>query len=357
MNHADIQNHMADYLEGDLPLSKRALLDAHLDECEACARELSEMRTVIALLRRLPDPEPPSDLADNVMRRIRAGEGQQTWLDRLRAAADFMISPPVLAPVSVAMLALGILLATGQIRVMVPFGGGSALERGIVLVTPGSTSEGAPQRLAGSSKPAHPRSIGASAAEEPGDRSRSRQSAGPATRFVLLPQPHTFLRAGSSENDAVELDALAELLQARQPVLRPPLARPLQTVQVSSNRQQRGADRGIGHLGLSQRVGSAAVSADSGLPSSDEWLILVQRNPVAFADKLAGLTLAEQELWVDHLARRAVEQGSLDEVISALRRSTSQRAHLLADDFVAVGSRAVAEAGTVSREDSSGRPD
>ena len=44
MNHSDIQNRMADYLEGDLSLSKRALFDAHLDACTECARELSEMR-------------------------------------------------------------------------------------------------------------------------------------------------------------------------------------------------------------------------------------------------------------------------------------------------------------------------
>ncbi len=65
MNHAESHSHMADYLEGDLDLTKRALLDAHLDSCEPCSREFAEMRGTITLLRGLPDPEPPPFLAEN----------------------------------------------------------------------------------------------------------------------------------------------------------------------------------------------------------------------------------------------------------------------------------------------------
>ena len=34
MNHSDIQARMADYLDGELNLDKRALFDGHLDHCE-----------------------------------------------------------------------------------------------------------------------------------------------------------------------------------------------------------------------------------------------------------------------------------------------------------------------------------
>ena len=60
MNHSDIQSRMANYLEGELALGDRALFDGHLDSCESCSGELSEMRATINLLRRLPTPEPPA---------------------------------------------------------------------------------------------------------------------------------------------------------------------------------------------------------------------------------------------------------------------------------------------------------
>ena len=40
MNHAVVTEHLADYLEGDLALDLRALVDAHLDGCPECALEV-----------------------------------------------------------------------------------------------------------------------------------------------------------------------------------------------------------------------------------------------------------------------------------------------------------------------------
>ncbi len=59
MNHAEVRNKMPDYLEGDLDLMQRALLDAHLDGCSDCSQDFAQMRGTIGLLRDLPDPEPP----------------------------------------------------------------------------------------------------------------------------------------------------------------------------------------------------------------------------------------------------------------------------------------------------------
>jgi anti-sigma factor RsiW len=49
VKHSDVQDHMADYLEGDLPLERRALFDAHLDDCEACLSEIREVQRTITL--------------------------------------------------------------------------------------------------------------------------------------------------------------------------------------------------------------------------------------------------------------------------------------------------------------------
>ncbi|MBY0399783.1 zf-HC2 domain-containing protein, partial [Myxococcota bacterium] len=68
MNHAVLTEYLADYLEGDLALDKRALVDAHLDTCASCAQEVREMQQTIRLLRALPQPEVPPMIAANVMR-------------------------------------------------------------------------------------------------------------------------------------------------------------------------------------------------------------------------------------------------------------------------------------------------
>jgi anti-sigma factor RsiW len=120
VTHADIQRCMADYLEGDLSLGKRALFDAHLDACVDCSGELSEMRGTIALLRRLPTSEPPANLADNVMRRLAEGEGQPGWLDRMeRWFADLssaVASPRFALPLTAVAAGLAVVLVTGDGR-------------------------------------------------------------------------------------------------------------------------------------------------------------------------------------------------------------------------------------------------
>ena len=80
MNCARVRSHLGDHLEGDLVLRMRTRVDEHLGRCASCARELSELRSTVGLLRSLPAPRPPAELATEVMRRIGAGEGrtQQT---------------------------------------------------------------------------------------------------------------------------------------------------------------------------------------------------------------------------------------------------------------------------------------
>jgi len=74
VNCARVRSHLGDHLEGDLDLRIRTKVDEHLGRCASCAREIRELRSTVGLLRSLPAPRPPADLADEVMRRIRAGE-------------------------------------------------------------------------------------------------------------------------------------------------------------------------------------------------------------------------------------------------------------------------------------------
>jgi len=76
VNCARVRSHLGDHLEGDLDLRIRARVDEHLGRCASCTNELSELRSTVALLRSLSAPQPPAELASEVMRRIGAGEGR-----------------------------------------------------------------------------------------------------------------------------------------------------------------------------------------------------------------------------------------------------------------------------------------
>lgn len=368
MNHADMRTHMAGYLEGDLPIAERALFDAHLDGCEICALEIAEMRATISLLRSLPEPEVPADLTNQVLRRIRAGEGRQTWLDHARAAVEFLTAPRILAPVSATMLAAGVLMATGQLPRFMPSDPSHAgTEVSIVLQNPtpqptSSSLSSAPQRLlVGTESASAERRIGASAADEfsaeqfAGGSSivqrRSSVVAGRSPGHAVDSHPE---RMGPSGGVALEIAPFVAFLEPT-PV---PLARSPQAMQVSSQPragspepvvQRRPQSEMLGAMRRPRRAHGDSASSES-MPSSGEWIAHALRNPAHFAETLANRTLAESELWVDNLARHAVAQGELDAVIQAFRGSSSAQARLLAEEFEAAGRRARAE----ERGDSSG---
>ncbi|NNL67400.1 MAG: hypothetical protein HKP30_14220, partial [Myxococcales bacterium] len=100
MNHADVKKKLADYLEGDLCLEERAVVDAHLDACAPCASEVEELEQTIRLLRGLPEPETPPMIAANVMRRIRAGETRPSFFERMRQGVFAVLEPSFVLPAS-----------------------------------------------------------------------------------------------------------------------------------------------------------------------------------------------------------------------------------------------------------------
>lgn len=109
MKHADVHAELGDYLEGDLTLDRRALVDAHLDACPECAGRLRQLRATVDALRSLGDEEPSPGFAEGVMARIAAGEGRPSPFVRMM----LRIPPPLrgrLAPPLVALASAAIVL-------------------------------------------------------------------------------------------------------------------------------------------------------------------------------------------------------------------------------------------------------
>ena len=106
MNCARVRFHLGDHLEGDLDLRLRTQVDEHLGHCASCAREISELRSTVALLRSLPTPQPPAKLANEVMRRISAGEGR---MQQTPTVIRRLFDPRVAAALAAGLAGLAIL--------------------------------------------------------------------------------------------------------------------------------------------------------------------------------------------------------------------------------------------------------
>ena len=321
MKHSDIRNLMADYLEGDLDLDKRALFDAHIDECAECASEINEMRATISLLHMLPQPRVPAGMSQEVMRRIESGETQSIWTEKLKAVFGPLLEPRVLAPISAAVLVLGLVLGTDNFRSQ------SAETQSYVGSTATVTSPGSVLRL----RPV------VDAASQPPFMSVQRDTAtSPSQMIRLTPRQ--------------EMIALSKLLASTSPLGQirfqvwpePPLAAGpgyLNSQPPSEFQTVSASPEGPRPLGVGRSRATSSGLKRSRQPSTDEWLLRLEADPGSFAGRLATASLAEQELWVEHLAKRAVEQERLNEVVASLRSSPSRRARLLADDFEAAGRR------------------
>ena len=61
----DVLKQLTDFLEGDLDLEDRLLLEHHIAACPSCRKALEELRHTISLLNRLPKPKPRSVVRPN----------------------------------------------------------------------------------------------------------------------------------------------------------------------------------------------------------------------------------------------------------------------------------------------------
>lgn len=89
------------YLDGELDAGERALVDAHLSACPACAQELGELRFAKARLAAAPRRVMPPDLIAAIEARV---ESRWGWLRDL-------VEPAVLVPagaLAAAVLVVGV---------------------------------------------------------------------------------------------------------------------------------------------------------------------------------------------------------------------------------------------------------
>ncbi|MBW2494368.1 MAG: zf-HC2 domain-containing protein [Deltaproteobacteria bacterium] len=105
MNCARVRSHLGDHLEGDLEIRFRARVDEHLERCASCAEELSALRSTVALVRSLPEFQPPAELSCEIMRRIEAGEGR---IRRTPAVIRYLFAPQVAAALAAGLAAFAI---------------------------------------------------------------------------------------------------------------------------------------------------------------------------------------------------------------------------------------------------------
>lgn len=325
MKHRDVKRSLPDYLEGELALEQRALVDAHLAECDACANEVAEMQQTIRLLRSLPEPETPPMIAANVMRRIRTGEADPGLLDRITRAVTGVLEPSFVLPATaVAAAALLVVVLQDSGSGSLASAGGALLEeraeeRAATLV-PG---RGATVGRDRSGSPATGAARMAAEARRPGAIVYTDAFIAPPRPSVVVGDVFATGRSGfaaAPQQTGVRIDRLgAGEVRAR-------------TVS-----QPRGAEV-VGPSWAMAGAPPREASSSAGDDARDLWIARALEDPAGFARYLAAQNLAEQELWVSRLSERAESRGLLDELVQALRGSDEASAAWLADDFAAEAS-------------------
>jgi len=333
---------MADYLEGHLPLEKRALFDAHLDDCGKCLGDIRDVQRTVTLLRSLPDPELPVGFSESVMRLIDESDRRTSWIETLREAFALLASPRVLVPASVGMIALGIVVGTGQV------------EEALRLDEPREQFSAESQSV---DEPVLAGIPGTRGSSEARGESRTR----PISTIQITIQPNWALNPllGPVRMPSQGVAEFTPVFPGRfsrdqlgfggSPIVGDVFHRPspllgrtgvLRVAAPSNIRRSEGLD-------FDDSTQAQPIEKQ---PTADEWLARLRRNPEDFAALLSASTLAEQELWVANLARHAIERGEFDDIIASLRASPSEKARLLAEDFAAIGRGPMAD-GSGARND------
>ena len=377
MNHADVKNHLADYLEGDLSLDARALVDAHLDGCAECAEEVDQMLQTIRLLRMLPEPEPPPMITANVMRRIRAGEADPSLLERIRSVVGSILEPGFVLPASAVAAAALVVMAIQDPTSLSRLGFKTevpANESAVVAVESLTAATPAPRspesRLAGRTS-REERVFGAPAAQNFGvapEASGSRTASRESGQRPVTGQPRFRIELEPAAPRSPSLYADPSLVPRLPDVF---MAQPSN----GFDNRTRGSEGwspysgGPYSAGMSQRSPGAmalpvaqpraafpagplaAGESTGGEDKRDEWIARGLADPRGFARYIASQNLAEQELWVSRLSERAEARGLLEELVQALRSSGDAVAEVIAADFTAAAAsqRDAVEGGDASR--------
>lgn len=373
MNHSDVKKSLADYLEGDLSLEDRAMVDAHLDQCVDCALEVDEMEQTIRLLRTMPEPEVPPMMAANVMRRIRAGEAEPGFFTRLGRGIASIFEPSFMLPASaVAAAALVVVVLQDPGVVGMPGAAGPspsslAADTSSGLKSATARLENVPRWTASAESARAPRpamatlspldSLGSRRARStsvtpvrsgsPGASGSSvlAAAAPPSLPLSAAPRDGTLGGQGALNRQlapSVVVDRVIVRTAPGQPRTGAgfaggaiPVAGAISPQMLESLRSTRATPFLAGNVSGSTSDAISGADQGSGDPR-DAWLALAFERPADFARFLVDKNLAEQELWVARLSERAEARGLLDELIDALIATEDVAAGVLAEDFLAV---------------------
>ncbi len=78
------RNKLLEYLDRDLAGDVRTELEAHLTECAGCREELQSLQETLALVARMPAPEPSETFWQQYLRELRQNVATPTWSSRIR---------------------------------------------------------------------------------------------------------------------------------------------------------------------------------------------------------------------------------------------------------------------------------
>jgi hypothetical protein len=360
LTHADVSKHLADYLEGDLALEHRAKVDAHLDSCGLCSRDVKEMSETIRLLRTLPEPELPPMISANVMRRIRAGESRPGFFVRSGRALRSVLEPTFVLPASaIAVAALVVAVTQGSLTQSIV--GPQALSqqassaqsgpggRGVILdgrdkrgIDRGSLDRGGSMAsVLSPSTSRYARTGIADSARSSQRRIRLRVDGSGVARVSMSGLPAsrrgstgTVLASRRVFNSAMPAAWVAEFSRI---MFADPDVLAADTLFVA-DRSGRASEGFVRSVARSRVVPQDRVLSDLGRDERDPrdaWLALGFENPSEFAQYIAGRNLAEQELWAARLSERAEARGLLADFLQTLRESGDTTAAWIADDFSA----------------------
>jgi anti-sigma factor RsiW len=114
MNCPQIQTELSAYVDGELPPSIRAEVEAHIEGCAACRKRLAELRKLAEGVAALPKPQPAPQFLAAVRRKIAHGETpeQRNWID--------LLFRPVWVKVPIEVVALAAILVVAAVLVTPP---------------------------------------------------------------------------------------------------------------------------------------------------------------------------------------------------------------------------------------------
>lgn len=109
MTHLELENLASDYLEGQLVLNQRVVVETHLQECPTCRELVEDLRHALALAHAAEDAESSPWLAAKIMRAT-VGEPKLGWKERLAAILRPSPQPRVAYAIAMAIFSFSIII-------------------------------------------------------------------------------------------------------------------------------------------------------------------------------------------------------------------------------------------------------